>query len=47
MSQHTVAAFDAELKELKSSVQEMAATVDTQLTRLGEAIDCCPSDPLR
>lgn len=39
MAQHTVAAFDAELKELRAAVQAMAATVDVQLTRLAEAIE--------
>ena len=44
MTQHTVAAFDAELKDLRASVQEMAATVDVQLTRLGEAIENTNAD---
>ncbi len=44
MSQHTVAAFDAELKELRAAVQMMAATVDTQMQHLAEAIEQPESD---
>ena len=44
MPPHTVAAFDAELKELRVSVQSMAATVDVQLTQLAEAIGDRQSD---
>ena len=39
MAQHTVAAFDAELKELRAAVQSMAATVDVQLAHLADAIE--------
>ena len=44
MAQHTVAAFDTELKEMRAAVQGMAATVDVQLTRLAEAIEARNDD---
>ena len=44
MAQHTVAAFDTELKDMRTAVQAMAATVDTQMELLAEAIEQPGSD---
>ena len=44
MVHHTVAAFDAELKDLRTTVQGMAATVDAQLQYLENAIDNSQGD---